>query len=80
MGYRTTKDEFVVYARTKVGNWFVVEGVFSQTVNRIKSMVAVSRPDSKYYYLKDRTRNITQDSFIILQLRVETCNTNEIKI
>ena len=79
MGYRTAQDEFVVYARKKVGNWFV-SGHFSKTASRIKSMVTVSRPDSKYYYLKDRTRNITQDSFIILQLRVETCNTNEIKI
>ena len=62
MGYRSTTDEFVVYARTKLGNWFV-SGEFSKTSSTIKSMVTVSRPDSKYYYLKDRTRNITQDHF-----------------
>ena len=63
MGYRSSTDEFVVYARTKLGNWFV-SGEFSKTSSRIKSMVTVSRPDSKYYYLKDRTRNITQEHFL----------------
>ena len=66
MGYRASTDDFVVYGRLASGGWNVVSNMLGKTAHRIKSMVTVSRPNSEFYYFKDRTKNITQEIFILL--------------